>query len=231
VTDLRDIYNRHADRYQALVSREDHQHNILPALNHITPLAGLDVIELGAGTGRLTTMLLPIVRTIQAFDASQPMLDIAIARLDQSPFHNWSVDVADHRSLPVEDGVADLVISGWSIVYMVVWHEDSWQEELGKALAEMRRVLRPGGTIIVLETMGTGYETPHPPDELAEYYAFLDREGFCSTWIRTDYKFESLDEAETLTRFFFGEELAEKALRENWVVLPECTGIWWWRNE
>ncbi|HUT15961.1 MAG TPA: class I SAM-dependent methyltransferase, partial [Anaerolineae bacterium] len=163
MTDLRDIYNRHADRYQVLVSREDHQHNILPALNRITPLAGLDVIELGAGTGRLTTMLVPVVGTIQAFDASQPMLDVAIARLEQSPLHNWSVDVADHRSLPVEDGVADLVISGWSIVYMVVWNEKSWRVELGKALAEMRRVLRTGGTIVVLETMGTGYETPHPP--------------------------------------------------------------------
>lgn len=231
MSDLREIYNKHADRYQALVAREDYQHNILPALNNIMPLAGLDVVELGAGTGRLTTMLAPIVRTIRAFDASQPMLDVAIARLEQSPFRNWSVDAADHRSLPVQDGVADLAISGWSIVYMVVWHEKAWQDELGRALAEMRRVLRPGGTIVVLETMGTGYEAPHPPDELAEYFAFLDGDGFSSTWIRTDYKFESLDEAETLTRFFFGEELAEKVIRENWVILPECTGIWWWRNE
>ena len=231
MTDLREVYNKHADQYEILVSREDYQHNILPALNHITLLAGLDMIELGAGTGRFTAMLAPMARTIRAFDASRHMLDVAIAKLRASPLQNWSVEVADHRCLPVEDEVADLVVSGWSIVYMVVWHEDSWQEELGKALAEMRRVLRPGGTIIVLETMGTGYEAPHPPDELAEYYAFLDGEGFCSTWIRTDYKFESLDEAETLTRFFFGEELAEKVIRENWVILPECTGIWWWRNE
>jgi len=231
VTDLHDIYNRHADRYELLVSREDYQQNILPALNRITPLAGLDVIDLGSGTGRLAAMLAPVVRTLRAFDTSEHMLDVAVAKLKHCPVQNWWVEVADHRSLPVEDGVADLAISGWSIVYTVVWHEESWRDELGKALAEMKRVLRPGGTIIILETLGTGHETPHPPDELKEYYAFLEAEGFSTTWIRTDYRFESLAEAESLTRFFFGDELAEQVERENWVILPECTGVWWWRKE
>ncbi len=90
-------------------------------------------------------------------------------------------------------------------------------------------MLRPGGTIIILETLGTGYETPHSPDSLMAYYAFLEEEeGFSSTWIRTDYQFESLTEAEALTRFFFGESMADKVISEDPVILPECTGIWWW---
>ena len=91
----------------------------------------------------------------------------------------------------------------------------------------MRRVLRPSGTIIVLETMGTGHEAPHPPDELLAYFAYLEAQGFASTWIRTDYLFESLEEAEASARFFFGESLAKEVRDKNWNILPECTGIWW----
>jgi len=45
--------------------------------------------------------------------------------------------------------------------------------------------------------------------------------------LSTDYQFASLAEAEALTRFFFGEELAAQVVENAWVVLPECTGIWW----
>ena len=97
----------------------------------------------------------------------------------------------------------------------------------------MKRVLRPGGTAIILESLGTGRETPQPPrEELAVYYAWLEEEhGFSSTWIRTDFQFESLAEAESLIRPFFGEAMAESVVKENLVILPECTGIWWLRIE
>jgi hypothetical protein len=39
-----------------------------------------------------------------------------------------------------------------------------------------------------------------------------------------------LSEAEKLTRFFFGEELARAVRWNNWIILPECTGIWWLHN-
>ena len=84
---------------------------------------------------------------------------------------------------------------------------------------------------IYLETLGTGYETPTPPDELTAYYAFLENEeGFSSTWIRTDYLFESVEEAKKVSTFFFGEEIVEKFIEHplgDHVILPECTGIWW----
>jgi ubiquinone/menaquinone biosynthesis C-methylase UbiE len=222
-----EIYNQHADEYERLVSREDYQDNILQAINQICRPDGLDAVELGAGTGRLTCMLAPTVKRIWAFDASGHMLAAAAAKLEQNNQRNWQMAVADHRALPVADHSADIAISGWSICYLVVDHEDSWRGQVSRTLAEIKRTLRPGGTIIILETLGTGYESPTAPDNLAPYYAFLEEHGFSSTWIRTDYQFESLPEAQDLVGFFFGEKMAQKVNRENWVVLPECTGIWW----
>jgi len=30
-----------------------------------------------------------------------------------------------------------------------------------------------------------------------------------------------------LIGFFFGDELAAQAAREQWQIVPECTGLWW----
>lgn len=227
--DLAKIYREEAPTYEKLVAREDHEGNILRAIERILAPDGIDVVEFGAGTGRLTCMLAPRVRSIRAFDASQAMLDVAAEKLESSGLTNWRLGVADHRSLPVEAGSADLAISGWSMCYAALDGGENWRTELAKALAEMKRVLRPGGTVIIIETQGTGYEAPNPPPVLADYLGYLDSAGFNFTWFRTDYRFESLAEAEALTRFFFGDELAGKVVANNWVILPECTGLWWMR--
>jgi ubiquinone/menaquinone biosynthesis C-methylase UbiE len=223
----KEIYDQHADQYDRLVSREDCQNNILRTLRQIVPLDGVDVVELGAGTGRLTRLLAPQVKSILAFDASHHMLGVAAAKLEKGGWQNWQVGVADHRHLPTCDRTADVVIAGWSICYLVVWHEETWRDEVNRALAEMRRVLRPGGTIVILETLGTGRETPHVLDSVAAYFPFLENAGFSSTWTRTDFQFESLEEAETLIHFFFGEEMAARVVKEQLVTLPECTGFWY----
>ncbi len=201
----------------------------MPALAHIRPLTSLDVVELGAGTGRLTCLLAPLVNTIQAFDAARPMLNVAAAKLARIGLRNGSVKVADNRRLPLPNRVADVSIAGWSLGHFTGWYAATWRDEIGRALAEMKRVLRPGGTAIILETLGTGSETPHPPTpDLAAYYAWLEQTyGFTATWLRTDFQFASLVEAADLSRFFFGDELARRVVEQNWVILPECTGLWW----
>ncbi len=120
----RKIYQSEADRYEALVSREDYQGNIMKALEEIIDPDGLDVLDLGAGTGRLTLLLTPRVKSIRAFDASAEMLRVCRARLERSGLSNWNVDVADHRQLPVTDGSADLIVSGWSVAYLAVWNPE-----------------------------------------------------------------------------------------------------------
>ena len=98
--------------------------------------------------------------------------------------------------------------------------------EIYRSHAEQYDELAPGGTAIVIETLGTGHVTPFdPPPGLAAYYALLEQVfGFTRSWIRTDYEFASADDAERLVGFFFGEEAARALGGQR--TLPECTGLW-----
>ena len=223
-----EIYKSQARQYDLMVSRADYKRNLLPALQNIIPLEKITVAEFGAGTGRLTRMLTPIVKYIYAFDRSQHMLDIANKKLQKAGFPNWQTAVADHRQVDLASNTADLAISAWSVCYLVQRNDDGWKTKVPKALAEMERVLRPSGTIILIETLGTGETKPNPPQHLIPYYDYLVANGFEHTSIRTDCKFKDLEEAEELARFFFPEEMVEKIEQtDDGVILPECTGIWW----
>ena len=225
----RKIYQSEGDRYEALISREDYHGNIPRAIEEIIRVDGLNVLDLGAGTGRLTLLLAPRAKSIRAFDLSAEMLRVCRERLIKSGLSNWQVDVADHRQLPVQDHSVALVVSGWSVSYLAVWSQENGQAELDKWLTEMTRVLRSGGTIILFESLGTGNEEPVRLEHVESTYQWLEANGFENKWIRTDYKFDSIEEAIELSRFFFGDELGDKVEQNHWVVLPECTGVWWRR--
>ena len=148
----RQIYQTDGDRYEALIAREDYMGNIEKALDEIINVDGLDVLDLGAGTGRLAVMFAPRARSMRAFDVSEEMLRVCRTRFEASGLSNWKVDVADHRQLPVNDSSADLVVSGWSVSYLAVWNPETWRAELEKWLGEMKRVLAPGGRLLILHT-------------------------------------------------------------------------------
>ena len=225
----KEVYEAHAGQYERLIRREDYQGNILAAIESYCPLDGLEVVELGAGTGRLTRLLAPHVGSIKAFDSSAHMLEVAEKSLHEMGLSNWKAGVADHRQVPVEDSDADLVIASWSFCYLAVWGGADWKSALQDGLREIERILRPGGMVILIESLGTGTEKPRPPEHLEAYFDWLTEAGFERGWTRTDYRFESLEEAVELSTFFFGEELGSEVREKNWVILPECTGVWWRR--
>jgi ubiquinone/menaquinone biosynthesis C-methylase UbiE len=223
------IYAYDAERYERLIAREDQRGNLFETLMNIHPFDGARIVEFGAGTGRLTRIMSVLAAQIDAFDASAAMLEVATRIMEESGMTNWSFQVADNRSIPLPDGVADITIEGWSFGHVMGWHGDQWQAELDQMLAEMERLTRPGGSIILIETMGTGRRDPQPPnEELRTMYAYLEQEkGFSHRWIRTDYQFENVAEADELMRFFFGDEMADTQVAGKNIVVPECTGIWW----
>jgi ubiquinone/menaquinone biosynthesis C-methylase UbiE len=230
--DAREVYELHPEKYDALVRCEDRDGNLLTAIRSLAPLEGSDVVEFGAGTGRVTVLLAPHVRTVRAFDIAAPMVEVARRHLGRLGTQNWEIGVADNANVPVPDDTADLAVAGWTYGHQTVWNEDDWKEPIQRAIREMLRVLRPGGTAIVIETLGTGHTEPFdPPTQLAGYYALLaDEFLFTRRWIRTDYEFSSMADGVRLVRLFFGEERANLFEVAKSHVLPECTGLWWRRK-
>ena len=225
--DTQQIYQSFADRYAALVGREDYESRLLPAILAVTSLLGKDVLELGAGTGRLTRLIAPLAGRLTGTDLSLHMLSYGKSLLAGSTPGCWSLNLASHLALPYANDSADLVIAGWSFCYAAIDQGESWQAGLERALGETARVLRPGGVLLLIESLGTGFEQPNRPPVLVDYLAYLDEHGFDSTWIRTDYCFRDRAEAESLTRFFFGEAPMPMWETEQGVIVPECTGLWW----
>ena len=225
----KEVYASHADQYERLILREDHENNIPKAIREIEDFSGIEVVELGAGTGRLTRFLVREAASVVASDLSHHMLSTAMNILPAENSKGCTMCGADMRQLPLRANSADMVIAGWSFCYLAVWGEDTWKAELTAGLKEAKRLLRPGGVMILMENYGTGHESPQPPPHLNPYFAYLKDKGFQSTWIRTDYQFRDLDEALELSNFFFGEELSAKVVENRWVILPECTGVLWKR--
>ncbi len=223
MVDFKQIYAQQAERYDRMVACEDYQGNILWALLQIRPFPIDTLVDIGAGTGRMSRLLAPHAKQVYTLDIAEPMLRVAQKNVSSD------LVLADNRKLPLATAVADVIVAGWSLGHFVGWYPQTWQTEIGYVLAEMQRVIRPGGQIILLETLGTGAESPQPPTAgLAAYYNWLQyTRGFAHKWIRTDYRFESVNEADDLTRYFFGDELGDRIQNEKLIHLPECTGIWW----
>ncbi len=221
------IYLSEAEQYEALVLHEDHLANIPRALDAIVKADALDVLDLGAGTGRLAGMLSTRVKSMRAFDLSAHMLGVTRDKLRKSGLNNGLTAVADHRALPIPSHSADLMVSGWSVSYLAVWNPNTWRNELQKWLKEMKRVLRPNSYIVLFESLGTGVESPVKLEHLKDFYPWLDEAGFQNKWIHTDYKFASVQECLEIAGFFFGDEMKEKIEQNHWAILPECTGVWW----
>jgi len=114
---------------------------LLPAL-----LDGMQVVgDLGCGTGRLTRLLAPFARRVIAVDRSREMLEIARQRT--GPLPNVDVREGTLESLPIRDGRLDLALLSLVLHYVV---------DPVCALAEVRRTLRPGGRLLILDMLPHG---------------------------------------------------------------------------
>lgn len=226
---FKNIYANSAELYERLIAREDQRGNLFQTLMDIHPFDGKTVVEFGAGTGRLTRIMSVLVNYIHAFDLAPAMLQEAYRVLSESGMENWSFTQADNCRMPLASNSADIVVEGWSFAHVMGWYPDSWQAETDKMLSEMQRIVKPGGTMILIETMGTGNRKPEAPNEdLATLYQYWEEQhGFDYQWIRTDYQFASVAEADELIRFFFGDEMADTLVADKNIIVPECTGVWW----
>lgn len=222
------IYRNDPSTYDLLISREDYAGNLLKALQQIVDFKEKNIADLGAGTGRLSVLLAPFIHSSLLTDDAEAMLKYADQKLQSLHFRNFTTHVCDIGKVPVADQSVDIVLAGWALISKAL-RGDPWEQAVTDILKEMTRVIRPGGTVMLIESLGTGQENPQPPnDRFADYFRLLEeQEGFQKTTIRTDYKFSSLAEKAKLLTFFFDKEMLDVGTKNDSLIYPECTGIWW----
>ena len=211
------------------MSGADVDGRLAAAFRQLTPFTGKKWLDLGTGTGRIPRLVANHVAQLIALDRHTAMLKEQL-NPPHSPLPTHLIQ-ADMQSLPLPSHHFDVVTAGWAVGHSRAWAAAAWQETIGRMVQEMRRVVAPGGIVIIIETMGTGVLSPAPPSaELAEYYAWLEAEwGFARQVIPIDYEFASVGDAAAVMTFFFGEEMGQRVLVNNWQRVPEWAGLWVWR--
>ena len=132
-------YDEFAEAYSA-----DNEVNLLngyyerPAmLNLAGDVDGRRILDAGCGSGPLTAALRDRGAFISGFDLSTAMIKLARARLGED------ADLIGHdlaEPLPYADATFDDVVASLALHYLQDWT---------KPLAELRRVLKPGGRLIL----------------------------------------------------------------------------------
>ncbi len=229
--DFHTFYRSKAPLYDRLVEAEDADGRLSVELARHAKIVGADVVEVGVGTGRLTALLVEVgARSVVGVEPEPAMLDIARQKLARAGSEcRLEFHVGDAFGLPVHDAVADLVIAGWVFAHFRGFFPERWRAKVDDAIAEAMRAVRPGGALVLIDTLGTGNEEPCPPSAaLEEYYTYLEQaHGFRRTWTRTDYAFATEEEAVELCGAFFGQTLLQEMEAQGWGRrVPECTGIW-----
>jgi arsenite methyltransferase len=106
--------------------------------------AGERVLDIGSGPGFMTLEMAAVVGSegrVHGIDPSESMLNLARNRCAEYPWAEFQS--ADALNLPFEDHSFDVAVSTQVYEYVA---------DIPAALAELRRVLRPGGRALILDT-------------------------------------------------------------------------------
>ena len=107
----------------------------------LSEVAG-EVLEIGFGSGLNLPFYPPAVRRLTAVEPSEGMSSKARARVAQSGIEVTTLALDAASRLPLADGSFDAAVSTWTLCSIA---------DVGAALREVHRVLRPGGQFFFIE--------------------------------------------------------------------------------
>ena len=142
----RRVVDQFGPRAQAYVESADHSRGA--DLEHVAALAqsrpGCRVLDLGCGGGHVAFAVAPFAAEVVAYDLADEMLAAVRAEAARRDLATIVTRQGNVEALPFEAARFDLVLTRFSAHHWV---------DVAAALAEMARVVRPGGRVVVMDTV------------------------------------------------------------------------------
>ena len=105
------------------------------------------LLDMGCGAGHASFTAARYVKEVVAYDLSDKMLAVVREAAAERGYHHLHTQQGYAENLPFKDEEFDIVISRYSAHH---WHD------VGRALREVCRVLRPGGKAIFMDISAPG---------------------------------------------------------------------------
>jgi SAM-dependent methyltransferase len=195
------LYRLEPDLYDRLIQAE----SIHPAIVDWLPRHAGTVVEVGAGTGRLTAVLLERCNELIAIEPAAALRALLVTRLEHYAGGRLRAVQGFFDGLPVPDRSADLVIACSALT-----PDPAHGGEAG--LREMERVCGAGGRVVIVWPNDVGWLT-------ARGYRYRSFPG------EMHMTFASLDEAIELATVFYPDAVADIRRRGDRSVPYDMVGV------
>jgi ArsR family transcriptional regulator len=152
----------------------------------VLPLLPADytVADLGCGSAQLATEVARHVKTIVGVDASAEMLAAARGRLASAGVTNVDLRPGELTALPLAAAEVDAALMILALTYVA---------DPAKALSEMARVTKPGGTAVIVDLL------LHDRDDFRRQFG-QKAPGFAPGWVMASLSTAGFESASTVVR-------------------------------